>query len=198
MFYHIEGIVSEIGLNYIVIDCGGLGFQIYSSLTSIAGVSTGKKAKLLISEAISENTFDLYGFISKKEKQFFDLLLSISGVGPKAAISLLSYVTPDQLAASVINNDAKALTAAPGIGKKIAQRIVLELKDKITFEVDSVIPSSSLVQANTPGNKNMSDAVAALTVLGYSSSEINPVLKTIDASDMTTEKIIKAVLKALG
>ena len=198
MFYHIEGIVSEIGLNYIVIDCGGLGFQIYSSLTSIAGVSTGKKAKLLISEAISENTFDLYGFISKKEKQFFDLLLSISGVGPKAAISLLSYVTPDQLAASVINNDAKALTAAPGIGKKIAQRIVLELKDKITFEVDSVIPSSSLVQANTPGNKNMSDAVAALTVLGYSSSEINPVLKTIDASDMTTEQIIKAVLKALG
>ena len=130
--------------------------------------------------------------------QFFDLLLSISGVGPKAAISLLSYVTPDQLAASVINNDAKALTAAPGIGKKIAQRIVLELKDKITFEVDSVIPSSSLVQANTTGNKNMSDAVAALTVLGYSSSEINPVLKTIDASDMTTEQIIKAVLKALG
>ena len=198
MFYHIEGIVSEIGLNYIVIDCGGLGFQIYSSLTSIAGVSTGKKAKLLISEAISENAFDLYGFISKKEKQFFDLLLSISGVGPKAAISLLSFVTPDQLAASVINNDAKALTAAPGIGKKIAQRIVLELKDKITFEVDSVLQSSSLVQANTPGNKNMSDAVAALTVLGYSSSEINPVLKTIDASDMTTEQIIKAVLKALG
>jgi Holliday junction DNA helicase RuvA len=198
MFYHIEGIVSEIGTNYIVLDCGGLGFQIYSSLSSIAGVTTGKKAKLLISEAISENTFDLYGFISRKEKQFFDLLLSISGVGPKAAISLLSYVTPDQLAASVINNDVKALTAAPGIGKKIAQRIVLELKDKIAAEVDSVLPSYLPIQTNAPGNKTMSDAVAALTVLGYSSSEINPVLKTIDASDMTTEQIIKAVLKALG
>lgn len=198
MFYHIEGIVSEIGTNYIVLDCGGLGFQIYSSLSSIAGVTTGKKAKLLISEAISENTFDLYGFISRKEKQFFDLLLSISGVGPKAAISLLSYVTPDQLTASVINNDVKALTAAPGIGKKIAQRIVLELKDKIAAEVDSVLPSSLPIQTNAPGNKIMSDAVAALTVLGYSSSEINPVLKTIDASDMTTEQIIKAVLKALG
>lgn len=198
MFYHIEGIVSEIGTNYIVLDCGGLGFQIYSSLSSIAGVTTGKKAKMLISEAISENTFDLYGFISRKEKQFFDLLLSISGIGPKAAISLLSYVTPDQLAASVINNDVKALTAAPGIGKKIAQRIVLELKDKIAAEVDSVLPSSLPVQTNAPGNKTMSDAVAALTVLGYSSSEINPVLKTIDASDMTTEQIIKAVLKALG
>lgn len=198
MFYHIEGIVSEIGTNYIVLDCGGLGFQIYSSLSSIVGVTTGKKAKLLISEAISENTFDLYGFISRKEKHFFDLLLSISGVGPKAAISLLSYVTPDQLAASVINNDVKALTAAPGIGKKIAQRIVLELKDKIAAEVDSVLPSYLPIQTNAPENKTMSDAVAALTVLGYSSSEINPVLKTIDASDMTTEQIIKAVLKALG
>ena len=198
MFYHIEGIVSEIGTNYIVLDCGGLGFQIYSSLSSIAGVTTGKKAKLLISEAISENTFDLYGFISRKEKQFFDLLLSIYGVGPKAAISLLSYVTPDQLAASVINNDVKALTAAPGIGKKIAQRIVLELKDKIAAEVDSVLPSSLPIQTNAPGNKTMSDAVAALTGLGYSSSEIKPVLKTIDASEMTTEQIIKAVLKALG
>ena len=198
MFYHLEGIISEIGMNYIVIDCGGVGFQVFSSLTSIAGISAGKKAKLLISEAISENTFDLYGFISRKEKQFFDLLLSISGVGPKAAISLLSYVTPDQLAAAVINNDAKALTTAPGIGKKIAQRIVLELKDKVAAEVDSVLPVASPVLTGGNGNKNMSDAIAALTVLGYNSLEINPVLKSIDTTDMTTEQIIKAVLKALG
>ena len=197
MFYHLEGIVSEVGIHSIVLDCGGLGFQVFASLGSISAVSIGKKAKLFISEAIGENNYDLYGFVSKSEKHFFDLLVSISGVGPKAAISLLSYVSTDQLTAAIINNDPKPLTAAPGIGKKIAQRIVLELKDKIASESSTVMPTSE-TSAVSASSKNVSDAIAALTVLGYSSSEINPLMKGLDTAALSTEQIIKAVLKSLG
>ena len=124
MFYHINGVVTDIEPNLAVLECGGVGYALNVSLNTLASVKIGERAKLYIYECIREDAHDLYGFGSKSEKHCFELLLGISGVGPKAALSILSSNTPDGLALAVLNSDEKALTSAPGIGKRIAQRIL--------------------------------------------------------------------------
>ena len=200
MFYHLEGIVSDIDQNLIVLDCAGIGFALNASMNTIAAVQTGERAKLYVSESIREDAYDLYGFASKEEKRCFEMLIGISGVGPKAAISILSSNTPGTLALAVLNGDVKSLTAAPGIGKKIAQRIVLELKDKISKEsasgaFDAAMPAAAPVQAAE--NTAQSDAIAALLVLGYSMPEINGALQKVNAEGMDAEQLVKAVLRAM-
>ncbi len=196
MFHHIEGIVSEIGPNLAVIDCGGIGFALNTTLNTLSAIKTGEKCKLYVSESVKEDAFDLYGFFTKSERRCFDMLTSVSGIGPKAALSILSSNTPEGLALAVMNNNEKALTLAPGIGKKIAQRVILELKDKIGQETSAVeISMPAVVPTGESGA--VKDAVTALSVLGYSSSEIAPLLKKLDLSGMTTEQIIKAVLKSM-
>ena len=196
MFYHLEGTVTELGQNLVVLDCGGIGFALNATAHTVAAVKTGERAKLYVSEAIGETNFDLYGFADKQEKRSFELLLSVSGIGPKAALSILSYTTPEGLALAILNDDVKALTVAPGVGKKIAQRVILELKDKFgkeQFSFDGGLPTA--VSAPTAGDGKLSDAMTALAVLGYSSAEVAPILKTLDTSGMTAEQIIKAVLR---
>ena len=196
MFHHIEGIVSEVGQNLAVIDCGGIGFALNTTLNTLSYIKTGEKCKLYVSEAVKEDAFDLYGFYSKSERRCFEMLTSVSGIGPKAALSILSANTPEGLALAVMNNNEKALTVAPGIGKKIAQRVILELKDKIGKESTAAeIAMPAVVQVGE--NSAVNDAVTALGVLGYSSSEIAPLLKKLDLSGMTTEQIIKTVLKSM-
>lgn len=196
MFHHIEGIVSEIGQNLAVIDCGGIGFALNTTLNTLSNIKPGEKCKLYVSEAVKEDAFDLYGFYSKSERRCFEMLTAVSGIGPKAALSILSANTPEGLALAVLNNNEKALTVAPGIGKKIAQRVILELKDKIGKEAGEmpVIPPAVL---QTGESSEVSDALSALAVLGYSSSEVAPLLKKLDVGSMTTEQIIKAVLKSM-
>lgn len=198
MFYHIEGLVAEIDFNLAVIDCSGVGYGLFVTSNTLASLKTGAKAKLYVSEAIGENNFDLYGFITKSEKRCFEMLTSVSGIGPKAALSILSYNSPESLALAIMNGDEKALTVAPGIGKKIAQRVILELKDKISKELGTQEINLPVVVSNAvpTGDKILNDALAALAVLGFSSAEIAPVLKTIDVSGMTAEQIIKTVLKS--
>ena len=196
MFYHLNGTVVELGQNRVVIDCSGIGFALNATLQTISKLKTGEKSKLYVAEAIGESNYDLYGFADKTEKRCFEMLISVSGIGPKAALSILSYTTPEGLALSVMNNDIKALTAAPGIGKKIAQRVILELKDKIAKEMDTSevsIPAAAAPAAAE--NSNVSDAMTALTVLGYSSAEVAPILRQMDLSGMNAEQIIKAVLR---
>ena len=196
MFHHIEGIVSEIGQNLAVIDCGGIGFALNTTLNTLSYIKAGEKCRLFVSESVKEDAFDLYGFYSKSERRCFEMLTSVSGIGPKAALSILSVNTPEGLALAVMNNNEKALTVAPGIGKKIAQRVILELKDKIGKESTAAeIQMPAVVQSGESGTVN--DAVTALGVLGYSSSEIAPVLKKLDTQGMTAEQIIKAVLKQM-
>ena len=197
MFYHLEGIVSEIAPNLVVLDCGGVGFALNATINTISYLKTGEKAKLYIAESIGESNFDLYGFYSKSEKRCYEMLVSVSGIGPKAALSILSYNTPDGLALSILNNDVKALTVAPGIGKKIAQRVILELKDKISKEMDNPVFDLPVVNLTAGDDKQVSDAIAALTVLGYGSTEVAQVLKRLDTSGMSAEEIIKAVLKQM-
>lgn len=197
MFYHIEGTVAELGQNLVVLDCGGLGFAVNATLNTISQLRAGEKAKLYIAEAIGESNFDLYGFATKSEKRCYEMLVSVSGIGPKAALSILSYSSPEGLALAIMNNDEKALTVAPGIGKKIAQRVILELKDKMGKELGT---PDLAIQAPVVLNRqdgSVSDAVAALSVLGYSSAEVAPALKQIDTAGMTAEQIIKAVLKQM-
>lgn len=198
MFYHINGIISDLEPNLAVLDCGGIGFEINITMNTAAQLSCGEKAKLYISEAIGESNFDLYGFKTKSEKRCFEMLISVSGIGPKAAMSILSHNTPESLALAIMSDDIKALTVAPGIGKKIAQRVILELKDKISKEnsgsIDMKLPAASAAPAQ---NSAVNDALIGLSVLGYSSAEISPVIKTLDVESMTAEQIIKAVLKQM-
>ena len=201
MFYHLEGVVSDVEQNLIVLDCAGIGFALNVSANTIASVRVGEISKLYVSESVREDAFELFGFASKEERRCFEMLISISGVGPKAAISILSSNTPGTLALAVLNGDVKTLTAAPGIGKKITQRIVLELKDKISKEASTgafnEMPAAVMAPQQTDENPAQADAVAALLVLGYSMPEINSALQKINAEGMDAEQLVKAVLRAM-
>lgn len=197
MFYHIEGTLTELEPNLAAVDCGGIGFALNITMNTASQLSVGQRAKFYVSEAVSENNFDLYGFSSKSEKRCYELLTSVSGVGPKAALSILSYSTPDSLALAIMNNDEKALTVAPGVGKKIAQRVILELRDKISGSFGTSAAGLPVHTAHAAQGTNVGDAMAALGVLGYSSAEIAPVLKELDTAVMSAEQIIKAVLKQM-
>ena len=196
MYYHIEGTVAELGGNLAVIDCGGVGYELNVSYNTLAQLRLGERAKLYVAESVKEDAFDLYGFATRSEKRSFQLLIGVSGVGPKAALSILSSSTPEGLAMAILSGDEKALTVAPGIGKKIAQRVIYELKDKIAKEsggAASAIPASP--QNVVPGTDKLADAAAALGVLGYGSAEIHAALRGVDTDALDTEGIIKAALK---
>ena len=199
MFYHIEGTVSDILPNLAVVDCGGVGYAINTTANSLSQISLGKTAKFYTFDYIKEDCFDLYGFTTKQEKHSFELLISISGVGPKAAISILSCTTPELFAMAVMSDDVKVLTAAPGIGKKIAQRVILELKDKISKETDlstvTFTPAAAAVPAGS--SDELTNAIKGLSVLGYGSDEINQALRGQDLTDKSAEDIIKLVLKQM-
>ncbi|MBE7017366.1 MAG: Holliday junction branch migration protein RuvA [Ruminococcaceae bacterium] len=199
MFHYINGTVSELLPNLAVIDCGGVGFAINTSVYTASQLKTGEKAKLYTFVYIREDCMDIYGFASKSEKHCFEMLIGVSGVGPKAAVAILSSTSPENLVLNIVSGNEKALTAAPGIGKKIAQRIILELKDKLAKETAEIsfndVPS--LTNASADGNTKISDASAALMVLGYSSSEIGAALKKVDIEKLSIEEIIKAALKQM-
>lgn len=199
MFYHLNGIVSDIDLNLAVIDCSGVGYAVNTTTNTLSHIKLNEKTKLYISECIKEDSFDLYGFATLSEKRCFEMLISVSGIGPKAAQAILCAVTPEGLAMAVMNGDDKAITAAQGVGKKIAQRVILELKDKVSKEMGGSAASElpAMMMQTAAGSKNKSDAIAALMVLGYGTTEINAALKGMDVSDMETEQIVKAALKNL-
>ncbi len=195
MYHYIEGTVAELGSNYAVIDCGGVGYELSVSVFTLSQLTAGERARLYVAEAIKEDAFDLYGFTTKSEKRMFQLLVGVSGVGPKAALSILSASTPETLSMAILSGDEKAITVAQGIGKKIAQRVIYELKDKIAKETGAIPAASPGVKSAPAGPDRLSDAAAALGVLGYSASEINSALRGVDTSALDTEGIIKAALK---
>lgn len=199
MFHYINGITAELMPNLAVIDCGGVGFEINTSAYTISQLKAGEKAKLFTYMYIREDCMDIYGFASKSEKRCFEMLIGISGVGPKAAIAILSTGSPENLVMNIISGNDKALTAAPGIGKKTAQRIILELKDKLAKETQEIsfadVPAFNSSPAAAGGK--LSDAGAALAVLGYSAAEISAALKKVDTENLSLEEIIKACLKQM-
>jgi len=197
MFYYLEGNVTIIGQNLAVVDVGGLGYACMTTMNTLSRLETGKKARLYTYCNIKEDAFDIYGFHDLSEKRCFEQLLSVSGVGPKAALSILSASTPENLALAIISDDESALTVAPGVGKKLAQRIILELKDKVSKETASLKASGYAPPSGDTGQPaaKQRDAAAALGVLGYSSAEISSAMRHLDLSALSVEEIIREVLK---
>ena len=198
MFYYLIGVVAEMEANLAVIDCGGVGYACATTNYTLSQLKKGERAKLYTYMNVREDAVDLFGFSSQSELHSFKLLLGVSGVGPKAALAILSTNTPANLAMAVVMGDEKALTAAPGIGKKIAQRIILELKDKLAKEQASFGPDTgSSVPLTVLPNDKAKEAGAALAVLGYSGSEVAAALKGIDMDALPLEEIIRQALKRM-
>jgi Holliday junction DNA helicase RuvA len=198
MFYYLNGVVAEMEANLAVIDCGGVGYACATTNYTLSQLKKGERAKLYTYMNVREDAVDLFGFSSQSELHSFKLLLGVSGVGPKAALAILSTNTPANLAMAVVMGDEKALTAAPGIGKKIAQRIILELKDKLAKEQASFGPDTGgSVPLTVLPNDKAKEAGAALAVLGYSGSEVAAALKGIDIDTLPLEEIIRQALKRM-
>lgn len=199
MFYYLNGTVAEILPYLAVIDCGGVGYACRTTNHTLASLKKGKPGKLYTYLNVGEDIFELYGFSTQNELNSFKLLLGVSGVGPKAALSILSSGTPESLAMAIVTGDEKALTAAQGIGKKIAQRIILELKDKMSKETAAGLDFSGGKGAPAPAvfSSKAADAAQALAVLGYSSQEVSQALRGIDMETLPLEEIIRQSLKKM-
>ena len=197
MFYYVEGTVAHIEPYLAVIDCDGVGYACRTTNHTISQLKKGEVKRLYTYLNVGDGIFELYGFAAEQELASFKLLIGVSGVGPKAALAILSVGTPEQLTMAVITGDEKALTAAPGVGKKLAQRIILELKDKIAKETQELaMPSASAGTAAGIGGK-AAEAAAALAVLGYTQQDISVALKGIDAENLPLEEIIRQSLKKM-
>ena len=197
MFYYIKGSVAHTEPNVVVIDAGGVGYLINTSYTSSGGVKTGDSATFYTHLIVREDVFDIYGFLRPEELTCFRQLISVSGVGPKAAVSILGAVTPDKLALCVITGDEKALTAASGVGKKLAQRVILELKDKMAKSGLEQAYQAGGDEASSSRGGEVEDAVAALAVLGYPRAMVLSALKGADLSGLKTDEIVRMALKNL-
>lgn len=207
MIYCLSGelIVSD-AVNYtVVIDCAGVGYKVTvtsNTLSHLPVASTKpSKVRLYTYMQIREDALDLFGFYTTQELDMFKLLISVSGVGPKAAMSILSLLTPEKLADAVAREDAKAISKAPNVGAKTAARVILELKDKLakefpTVSADHVADSAGHTGTASGENRNLSDAQDALLVLGYSRQEITAALKKVDQS-ASLETMIRAALAVL-
>ena len=196
MFYYVNGTVTELEAGLAVIDCGGVGYACATTNYTLSQLKKGERAKLYTYLNVREDAMELFGFASQSELRSFKLLIGVSGVGPKAALSILSSTTPQQLAMAVVMGDEKALTAAPGIGKKIAQRIILELKDKLTKEQQEIgMPTAPGIVA---GEKSKAvEAAAALAVLGYTQQDIAVAMKGVDVENLPLEEIVRQSLKKM-
>ena len=195
MIYYVSGPVTVLEPGLAVIEAGGVGYGCRITAYTAAQLKLNQNARLYMTESIREDAFDLYGFISREEQRCYELLTSVNGVGPKAAISILA-AGPQNFTLAVMTGDEKLLTAAQGIGKKIAQRIILELKDKIggsSVELDFSGPAVA-VPAQQGGN--VARARAALQELGYSPAEIQAALKGADPN-APTEELIRHALRAM-
>ena len=196
MLYYVSGPVALLEPGLAVIDCNGVGYGCRVTAYTAGQLKLNQNARLYITESIREDAFDLYGFISKEEQRCYELLTSVNGVGPKAAMAILA-AGPQNFTLAVMTGDEKLLTAAQGVGKKIAQRIILELKDKMgsgSMEFD--FSGGPAVAAPAAKGSNAALASAALQELGYSAAEISQALKGVDPT-ATTEEMVRYALRAM-
>lgn len=194
MYEYIKGIFVGMNKDYIIIDNSGIGYKIFTSGSTIAKMpKTNEMVILYLQQIVREDFIGLYGFLSKDELNMFNLLLTINGIGAKASLSLLSISTIDNLKYAILTGDEKTITKAPGVGKKTAQRIILELKDKI--ELKDFIKESDMENQQV-FNRSLDEALEALVSLGYSEKEAEQALKMVPAEE-SLENIIKSCLKYL-
>lgn len=197
MFYSLTGNLIKKGTNFAVIECGGVGFFCSTSNATLFDISGEKTVTLFTHLNVREDALDLFGFSTENELKWFKMLITVNGVGPKAALALLSEISVDRLAVAISSNDVKLIKSAPGIGTKIAQRIILDLKDKIGEVAPSGSAENIAKVSAVAEMPNTSEAVAALTMLGYSQSEASVAVSSIDPS-LSVEDIIRQALKVLS
>lgn len=201
MYAYIKGELAEINTDHIVVEAGGIGYQVFISLQTFDYLpSVGENLKIYTYLYLREDAMILYGFLTKDDLELFKLLISVSGIGPKGGLAILSTLEADDLRFAILSGDAKAISKAPGVGGKTAQRVILELKDKLSLE-DAFEAKTEHVQKNAAaaGGSVKNDAVMALTALGYSSTESLKAVSAVEITeDMDVEEVLKAALKHLS
>ena len=201
MYAYKKGELAEINTDHIVIEAGGIGYQVFISLQTFDYLpSVGENLKIYTYLYLREDAMILYGFLTKDDLELFKLLISVSGIGPKGGLAILSTLEADDLRFAILSGDAKAISKAPGVGGKTAQRVILELKDKLSLE-DAFEAKTEHVQKNAAaaGGSVKNDAVMALTALGYSSTESLKAVSAVEITeDMDVEEVLKAALKHLS
>ena len=198
MYAYIKGTLEGKSNTYVVIDVGGIGYKIFMSSKSMEELGdTGQVVKVYTHYYVREDNISLYGFVTNEELRMFELLLSVSGIGAKSAIAMLSEITPSSFALAIISNDISKLVGIPGIGNKTAARIVLELKDKLKNN-DVGVGAEGDPNDNNAADNKASEAVSALQVLGYTRKEINTALERVDIDKLELENVIKQALRLLG
>lgn len=198
MLYSVRGKLIYTTTSTAVVECGGVGYNCQTTINTLKALKLNTEVTLFTYLNVREDAVELFGFATKTELETFKTLISVSGVGPKAGLAILSELTPEQVALAIASNDIKSITRAQGVGKKIAQRIILELKDKLAKAVggDSDISEITGVAANVASG-NISKAIEALGVLGYQPSDVTPVLAAFDSS-LPVEQLIAMTLKQMG
>ena len=199
MYYYIKGTLMHKGDNYIVVDASGIGYRIFTSLECIEkSPHTGSDVTVYTYLNVREDAMELYGFYSEEERAMFLMLISVSGVGPKAGLALLSVASPQKLAAAIVMGDEKLLTKASGVGPKAAKRVILELKDKIDTDTLGIDGDDGVILSDDTEiiADSRAEAMSALVVLGYSANDAKNVLMKLDAT-LTTEELIKKALLQL-
>lgn len=194
MYAYIKGIVAELGTQEAVIENNGIGYSLLCSSTCLNSIKLNQEVKIYTYQHVREDAVILFGFISKEERTMFLRLISVSGIGPKIALQILSVLSPGDLAIILVSGDSSALTKVPGVGKKTAQRLILELREKVENEeltAAAGTPSASLINSSV-----ISDAVYALAALGYSSQEATKAVEAVAAQCKDTEEIIRSVLRS--
>ncbi len=199
MFAYIKGCLEEKSTNYVVIDVGGIGYKIFMSNISINEIGElGQKVKVHTHYYVREDNISLYGFLTHEELKMFELLLSVSGIGAKSAITMLSNITPAGFACAIISNNVALLKKIPGIGPKTAQRIILELQDKLKSEQELAKQDDQEEIKVINNNENVEEAMQALQILGYNKKEIEKAFEKIANTDVSVEELIKKGLSILA
>lgn len=198
MFYSVRGKLIHMDSSTAVVECGGVGYNCQTTMNTLKNLRLGDEVTLFTYLNVREDAMELFGFSAKTELETFKTLIGVSGVGPKAGLAILSELSPEQVAMAIATDDIKTITRAQGVGKKIAQRIVLELKDKLAKSLsseDTSLPSASAAANAAMGN--IPKAIEALGVLGYSPADVSGILATMDSA-LPVEQLIAQTLRQMG
>ena len=198
MFYSVRGKLIHTTTTCAVVECGGVGYNCQTTMNTLKQIKLGREVMLFTYLNVREDAMELFGFATKTELETFKTLISVSGVGPKAGLSILSELSPEQVAMAIATDDIKTITRAQGVGKKLAQRVILELKDKLAKSLGTAdgIPVASAAAAATVSG-NVPKAIEALGVLGYTPADVSPVLAAFDSS-LPVEQLIAMTLRQMG
>lgn len=197
MIYSVHGKVIHLEQNLAVIECAGVGYGCRTTAYTLSQLAVGEEAKLLTLLNVREDAAELFGFADAAELNCFKMLLSVNGVGPKAALSILSDLSPQGFALCVAGGDSKALTRSPGIGKKIADRIILELKDKLAKQAEGIVELPVRPSDSLPASNAAAEAVAALVVLGFSNTQAQGAVAGL-SPELPVSELVKEALKKLS